>query len=566
MKIGNEISSEELPLIYPSQAAIQCEDCKTETGVDKFCKSCQKSLCDGCAKRHRIVQHTHDIVSRTGQVIRESELSIIVKPCPSHPEYNMSKFCSKCDRPCCIKCIEKDHYHSILAIESKYMECEDKLNDLAKEMKNVILPTLVSNIEQLKKSQQYQKKRCQDVAREVNRIRGEMKVAVDERCDALLDELSKTEAEQLSSISGAISDLEKQIKESEIFISMCSEKVREGGLDLIEFSKVTQPTTYAILSDLSYTIPALVPSRNMLDSINKLVGNLKWEDREINIIKPTKSSLPDRSYLNPVIDIKPLGSFHTDAKVTSVVPTGKDKAWVASWDRDTMTMYDITGKWIRSEFMGRLVGIFDLAVKQSGDVIVCTDDNKVRLVTVSGVVDILFDTSPYSPQGACLREEEIVVCMAGQRDRNHVAVYSPDGKTKVRRIQVKDGKGKQLLPNPYRVVMNGEYISVLNNGSNVVTCDKDGEVRWVYDGSQSHVRTLSATGMCVDKFCNLLISDWNNDCVHYVDREGGLIQILLTMKQHGIMVPCGISVDNETGTVWVGSEIRNVHIFRYLHN
>ena len=278
--------------------------------------------------------------------------------------------------------------------------------------------------------------------------------------------------------------------------------------------------------------------------------------------------MPDSEYLKPDINIKPLGSFRTAVSGTSLVPTGKNTAWVASLNRDTMTMYDISGKNIRSVTVEKGARIWDIEVKQAGDLIVCNTDEKVRLVRVNGVVTNLIDTAPYTPWGVCLNErEEIVVCMVGQGDENHMAVYSPDGKKQVRRIVVKDDKGRQLLIDPYRVVVNGEYISVMNRMSNVVTFDADGKVRWVYDGSQTEAGLLYASGMCIDKYRNLLISDYVNRCVHYVDREGGLIQILLTRDQHGIEMPFGIGVNNETGGVWVGGELglaREVWIFIYL--
>ena len=195
--VPSPISSERSPLIHPFKALIQCNDCKTEAVVDKFCTTCRQSLCGRCAESHIRDPSIHDIVSRTGKVIRESEVSTILTPCCLHPEYNYSKYCNYCDKPCCIKCVFDEHEnHPTLAIESKYIACEDKLNDLANEMEKIILPTLVSNIEQLQKSQEWQEKGCQDVAKEVNRIRGEMKAAVDESCDELLNELSEKESEK----------------------------------------------------------------------------------------------------------------------------------------------------------------------------------------------------------------------------------------------------------------------------------------------------------------------------------------------------------------------------------
>ena len=242
-----------------------------------------------------------------------------------------------------------------------------------------------------------------------------------------------------------------------------------------------------------------------------------------------------------------------------MIPTGKETAWIASWGNDTMLMYDTQGTTIRSVTVAKHTRIWDIAVKQSDDVIVCNRDNKVRLMTVTGEVSTLIDSEPYSPQGVCLTErEEIMLCMAGRSDENHVALFSSNGKKKIRKIAVKSSKGKQLLTDPYRVVVNAGNISVMNWMSNVVTCEKDGKARWVYDGTQAKMGKLDARGMCKDKFRNLLISDHDNHCVHYVDREGGLIQILLSYTQHQIEQPLGIGVDAVTGNVWVGLDRRKL--------
>ena len=543
---------------------------KTESGVDKFCRTCPKSLCENCAKRHRRERDDHNIVPRTGEVIRESELSIILRPCPIHQEYNAEEFCNECGVPICIKCAEEKHTkHTTFAIGKKYIECENKLNDLVRSIETDVLPTLASDVEKLTKTLDAQEQILQNVEKEVNAFRERLKTKVDERCDEIIDELRQKYTKQTSDMNDMITDLERQIKDSELFISICNEKVREGGLDLIEYSKFTPPTFYTLPSNISYTIPTFDQSQNLLDHITQLVGNLKWEDYKITLTNPLKPQIPKSKDLKSMIAIKLLGSFRTEVFASSVVPTGKGTVWVANLHSDTMKMYDNTGKSIRSVTVTKAAGILDLAVKQSGNIVVCNDDYKVRLVTVNDMVNSLIDTEPFIPQGICLTErEEIVVCMAGQGDENRVAVYSPDGKKLVRKIVVKDDKGTQLLTDPKRVVMNGEYISVMNHMSNVVTCDEDGKVTWVYDGSQTKVGKLYATGMCVDKFCNLLISDMKNDCVHFVDREGGLIKILLTNKQHRIWAPKGIGVDDETGTVWVGDRNINskVWMFGYEQN
>ena len=124
---------------------------------------------------------------------------------------------------------------------------------------------------------------------------------------------------------------------------------------------------------------------------------------------------------------------------------------------------------------------------------------------------------------------------------------------KVKVIEVKGEKGEQMLINPFRVVVNGSDITILNLKSHVVTADQNGKVKWVFDGSKIKKKEFHFYGICVDKLGHLLISDMTNNCVYHVDREGGLLKRLLTQEQHGIKLPWGIGVDGEKGTIWLGS-------------
>ena len=135
----------------------------------------------------------------------------------------------------------------------------------------------------------------------------------------------------------------------------------------------------------------------------------------------------------------------------------------------------------------------------------------------------------------------------------------------MKKIESKSGEGKQMLSDPLRVAMNGECISVMNHGCNVVTIEHSGKVRWVYEGVVSSLNDrFKPAGMCIDHHRNLLISDNANHCIHYVGTEGGFIQLLLTKEQHGIESPWGICVDNEMTKVWVGREDTNtVKVFKY---
>ena len=449
------------------------------------------------------------------------------------------------------------------------MEYEDQLNDISKHIEENTLPTLMTNMRQLEEIMGLHENIFEGIAKTVNIFREELKTVVDNKCDQLLFGLTETESKNMSDIRAVISDLERQIHETMTFVSMCDEKLRKGDLDPIPFA------LRSYKSNISLKMPIFVPGQDLPNDMTRnILGSIKWKAEEIFQTKPENpiaSILPMFSYISEpmkqIIDIKTSDSFQAVLNGSSVVPVGKDTAWIANWLSATMCMYDTKGNEINSITVRGLCYIWDLAVKQSGDIIVCNGYAKVMQVSMNGKVTTLIDTAPYSPQGVCLtKKDEIVVCMAYLGGDNHVAVYSPDGKKIIREIEVKDDKGKQLLTDPTRVVVNDEYISVMNNMSNVVTSDQDGTVKWVYDGSQTESGKLCAMGMCINKSGNLLISDYHNHCVHFLDREGCLIQILLTRDTHGVERPCGIGVDDDSGKVWVGHGNDKVSIFTYLEN
>ena len=229
-----------------------------------------------------------------------------------------------------------------------------------------------------------------------------------------------------------------------------------------------------------------------------------------------------------------------------------------------MFLYDDKGKMLKSFTVRKSVAVLDIVVKRSGILVVCTDDRMLRLITSRGKVRTIMDVSPFKPTGLCLTaEEKIVVCLGEQRTNNHVAMFSAKGKTRIRKITVRDSAGRGQMSDPTRVVMNGEDITLLNWNYSVITFDLDGRLKWVYDGYQ-HRRLyggiFNPRGLCIDKNGNLLISDTDGCCIHYVDRDGHLLRMLLTEKEHGIKYPCELGLDDETGKLWIGTEVWKQHV------
>ena len=241
----NKMSSVQPPTVPPAQSTVTCDGCDTEFDVTWFCKSCPASLCDTCKQRHESDRflRRHTIVKRTGNVIRSLDVSKIIQPCSEHPEREITMYCKDCLVACCITCFEEKHdRHSFIAIEKKYMECEDELNEMLNSIEKSTLTKLRANIDDFQRKLGLQETEFEEVKQGVDTFRKELKATVDRSCDKLLDEIEKKEIEFGSEIESVIKDIEKRIKANENFISACSARIREGGMGLIGYNPGTPPS------------------------------------------------------------------------------------------------------------------------------------------------------------------------------------------------------------------------------------------------------------------------------------------------------------------------------------
>ena len=150
---------------------------------------------------------------------------------------------------------------------------------------------------------------------------------------------------------------------------------------------------------------------------------------------------------------------------------------------------------------------------------------------------------------------------------NHVAIYSLDCKRKLSEIRGSDASNTHVITAPDSVVQNDFDLCVVNCGTNVVCVSQTGAVRWIYDGTQARLLySFYPLGICCDKHRNLLICDHFNSCIHYVDRDGVLIQLILKQEEIGMRGHWGIGLDKVSGVIWIGNFTRQVVLAKYIES
>ncbi|XP_062592026.1 uncharacterized protein LOC134253519 [Saccostrea cucullata] len=129
-----------------------------------------------------------------------------------------------------------------------------------------------------------------------------------------------------------------------------------------------------------------------------------------------------------------------------------------------------------------------------------------------------------------------------------------------------DNTGQELYSYPIYITenRNGDVIVSDYWDSAVVVTDSRGRYRFSYTGPTSGSQ-LDPWGICTDALSHILVCDLNTNTVHIIDKNG-LFLSQLEPKQHGIDRPLGLSYDDNTGSLVVGSKDSNtVNIYRLIH-
>ena len=453
--------------VYPTQTVIKCDDCGDSFNVHWFCKDCPGSLCDACKERHKTkaITSKHSVVPRTQKVVRAHGPAKIAEQCSRHKGKDITIYCKKCKVGCCTKCHADNHkLHDFCPIEDAYLDKEISLNAYIKELEDDVYTKLDQLINNAKHDNTEEESSIEKVIDDVNEFRVEIKKTVDIQCDSLVDTLRKSNVDK----PNIIAELQKQKQNVDRLKRECKEKIWEGKLDLIEYSPRSPSLLVPNVPPISLEKAKFVPDTTILHNIRKGLGRIEFGDTD-KTEKAVVSNIDREQFDGSKLQVKKLKHFNSETYATSITIVGKNRAWIADDDSDTMYLYDNNGNVIKSVTVAKGVGILDTAVTPTGEIIVTNTDNKVRRVSIDGTVVILIDTAPFDLNGVCLMDtKQIAVCMSEQGDKNHLAIYTHDGRSKVSEIRGSDAEDTHVMTDPYSVVQNGEDFCVVNFDKHVL--------------------------------------------------------------------------------------------------
>ena len=249
--------------------------------------------------------------------------------------------------------------------------------------------------------------------------------------------------------------------------------------------------------------------------------------------------------------------FYVDNDYPRIACVEKGLAWVET-NYSTLQLLDKDGSAKETVFID--FNIWDISLASDGRLILADMKNKsIKSLSKRKEISTLFETSWKPISLCCLLNDDIVVSFSNERK---VVIYCRAGQIRRTLDHIK-------FSYPCKVSANklNQDIFICDQTHNysyegkLVAVGVDGELRFEYCGQG---KTFSPAYVCSDWMGQILITDIDNHKVHILDKEGQLLQHVLTSQ---LMYPNTIDVDRE-GNIWVGEEVDTrrgcVKVAKYL--
>ncbi|XP_061171149.1 uncharacterized protein LOC133180698 [Saccostrea echinata] len=245
-----------------------------------------------------------------------------------------------------------------------------------------------------------------------------------------------------------------------------------------------------------------------------------------------------------------------------------DRVWIS--DEDNLILTNTTG-----DKLHHLTGIYSYGygihtVTSDGDLIYIDSYGNINKLSTDHRVQttlIKYNTAPWRP--LCVYSSpstgDLLVGMRNtDTDTGQVNRYKNTGQH-IQTIQ-RDNTGQGLYSRPRYITenRNGDVIvSDYDRGAVVVT-DRVGRHRFSYTGPPSG-SGLVPRGICTDALSHILVCDYRTNTVQMIDKDGQFLS-QLEPGQHRIYGPRGLSYDDRTHLLWIGSYRNNkVNIYRLIY-
>lgn len=218
-----------------AQSDFLCEECVSGYRAETYCEECIMNLCESCTKQHRRrrASASHILVKLLGQGPQGEVLNIHrAQYCAIHRTSRYELYCEDCERLICNECARNDHQHHAYKLPSATLieKHRQRVKDIIEALCNKLLDDQAL-LKLLGQSLDSSEMACMQARSNITAAFDELKLAAEQRCAELLEQLQEQSREPMSALIK-----EKEICSTSLVDIWCvidfMEKVNQHGTDV----------------------------------------------------------------------------------------------------------------------------------------------------------------------------------------------------------------------------------------------------------------------------------------------------------------------------------------------
>eukprot|EP00105_Crassostrea_gigas_P029821 XP_011451877.1 PREDICTED: tripartite motif-containing protein 2 [Crassostrea gigas] len=530
-----------------AQDVLRCHLCETP-GPPMYCDICHIHLCLACVGKHLLDE------SKEHKVVPFKKRGLNPK-CSKHSTQLCELYCEYCDIPICVECVSSRKHlgHEQVGILKMLDTKKEALQRDLQELENTIYPKyqeIASNIPVQKADLTENSKK---ITTAIEKHREELQREIDTAVKTLKSDLVEIDSKHLV----VLNKQENEIKHSISEIIQCIADLKK----LLNSNDVSHVSAYKSMNaefrklppKLTVSLPRFTPQKINKEQIYQQIGSLsalsiKTEEYGYTMDSPgAESSPPDR----PLIDVpRVITDINTEYgesnRLRSVACLSDNEVWMSGVE-NMIRLYNLHGKLVKSIQTKSGNMPWDIAVKQSGELVYTDPDDRTVNIVKNTQIQTVIRLQGWRPLYVCITfsGDLLVVMITDDKKQTKVVRYS--GSIKKQTIQYND-KGQPLYSSDETVYL--KYISENKNldicvadhrALAVVVVNQAGKLRFTYTGPPSTTKEpFNPVGITTDSQGRILIADINNHRIHILDQDG---QFLRYIDNCHLDYPWGLCVD-----------------------
>ena len=496
------------------------------------------------------------------------QAQVALPMCITHQEEEMDLYCKTCKSSTCNECMKSEHLgHDFDTVAKYYRKIKNKRQDLIHDIEQQVTRKCKLNKRRFREVKCRNENLLKTNLDNIETKRKEIHEVVGKTRDAQepVDNIIK---EYVDSLKLHATELDDRIKDEKMVFE------RDAGT--VYWMLGTFETTTMVRLNLIEYYEGLKSKSDALEAINysKYYNNQVYQTGDVTVDDLRKTIGEIKELHTNVPKTEQISSFlHEEIFVHTICPLKSNEAWITYAFEQEFTLLRDNGHHIKSVPTCSERHSF---VLQDNEFLLCNADaNNILRMDISGRETIWIDTSPLIASfiGSALNGNLLIAladeesCSRTDKSLRKVQMLSPSGNI-IHQYEYGEDGTTPVFTWPTRSTQNynSDVCAVNmfkkttgNVRGNVCVFYEDGGLKFVHSG---HDGEFYPGGICCDLLCNIIFANNSNDTIHILNSEGSFVKYLFTSET---CVTRPISLALYRGVLWVGSDLGEVRVYRYIY-